>query len=104
MEPDSVVFSDIYLQEDLITGIFSPSTKNNPVRVYPNPLSANEKLSVEIDLPVLTADIRVDDDKFCLRLMSWRRKIVQERSNNLFPERSGYNNHLVIINGFYLKC
>ena len=88
MEPDSVVLRDIYLQDDLITGIFSPLTKNNPVRVYPNPLSANEKLSVEIDLPVLTADIRVEISSLDGKVIS-REQITDPKSLISMPGISG---------------
>jgi len=88
MEPDSVVFRDIYLQDDLITGIPSPSAKNGPVRVYPNPLPATGKLTIEIDLPVLTADIRVEiaslDGKMILQ-----EKITDSKSIISMPEQGG---------------
>jgi hypothetical protein len=88
MEPDSVVFRDIYLKDDLITGIFSPLTKNNPVSVYPNPLSVNEKLTVEIDLPVLTADIRVEIRSLDGKLISQER-ITDSTSLVSLPGVSG---------------
>jgi hypothetical protein len=88
MEPDSVVFRDIYLKDDLITGIFSPLTKNNPVSVYPNPLSVNEKLTVKIDLPVLTADIRVEIRSLDGKLISQER-ITDSTSLVSLPGVSG---------------
>jgi hypothetical protein len=60
IEPDTVINFDIYLQEDLPESINDlKETGNNPVKLYPNPVCASEKLTIEIDLPVLTSNIWV---------------------------------------------
>ncbi len=60
MEPDSVVFRDIYLLDTLASGLSDINNSNALVKVYPNPVSASEKLTVEIDLPVITSDIWIE--------------------------------------------
>lgn len=57
MEPDSIVELDIYLLEELASGTESLSLGKNPIRIYPNPVSINEQLKVDVDLPILTSNI-----------------------------------------------
>ena len=60
MEPDSVVEMDIYLLDTLTTGINDINIENIPISIYPNPISKNEELKINIDLPIITSDIWVE--------------------------------------------
>ncbi len=59
MEPDSVIVQDIYLLDTLETVINEPFILAEPIKVYPNPVLASEKIFLEIDLPVKTANISI---------------------------------------------
>ncbi|MBN2485355.1 MAG: hypothetical protein JXB34_05235 [Bacteroidales bacterium] len=60
MEPDSVIERDIYLLDTLKSGLQMPELKNSPVQVFPNPVMANNKINLHIDLPFKTSDITVE--------------------------------------------
>lgn len=59
MEPDSVIYSDIFLTDTLLSEIKQPISEMSPVNIYPNPINGNQKLNVEIDLPVVSANFYV---------------------------------------------
>jgi hypothetical protein len=59
MEPDSTVELDLYLLDSLIAGTRDPEDEI-PVRIFPNPVSVNEKLTVITDLPVMTSDVWIE--------------------------------------------
>jgi hypothetical protein len=60
MEPDSVIERDIYLLDTLSDGLNDLTQYNIPVKIYPNPVSEKNKVTVEIDLPVKTSDIWIE--------------------------------------------
>jgi hypothetical protein len=60
MEPDSIVFRDIHLLDPLSSGFENQPDIQNPIKIYPNPVSKLEKLYYEIDLPVKSTNIRLD--------------------------------------------
>jgi hypothetical protein len=60
MEPDSLVKRDIYLKDTLAVGIIEAhSDKDNPVNLYPNPLSSSTALHFEIDLPIKASNCQI---------------------------------------------
>jgi len=48
---------DIYLLDTLVSGIRDFTIYENPVQIYPNPLPVNSKLTLKVDLPVISSDI-----------------------------------------------
>lgn len=59
MEPDSVIYSDIFLTDTILSEIKPLTYQYAPVKIYPNPINKNQKLIIEIDLPVISADFKV---------------------------------------------
>jgi hypothetical protein len=60
MEPDSMIIRDIYLLDTLQTGKVDVLINSFPIKFYPNPLSISDQLHFEIDLPVKTANWRME--------------------------------------------
>lgn len=60
MEPDSSVFRDIHLLDSLLTDVNQKPAAGFPLKLYPNPLTHSDFLNYEIDLPIKTANCRVD--------------------------------------------
>jgi hypothetical protein len=60
MEPDSGIEREIYLLDTLSTDLNDLTLNNIPVKIYPNPVSEKDKLTVEIDLPIKTSDIWIE--------------------------------------------
>ncbi|MFA5417571.1 MAG: T9SS type A sorting domain-containing protein [Bacteroidales bacterium] len=60
MEPDSIVFRDIHMLDSLLTDVDQQSATSFPVKLYPNPLTQHDRLNYEIDLPVKTANCRIE--------------------------------------------
>ena len=56
-EPDSVIELDIYLLDTLYSGINNIMYNENPIKVFPNPVSLNQKLNVNVELPTMTSNI-----------------------------------------------
>lgn len=82
MEPDSVVEMDIVLLDTLISDI-NDLYDENPVSIYPNPVSINGSLSVNVDLPVKTSDIWLQIVDMNGRLI--RRERIRQRENVIHP-------------------
>lgn len=60
MEPDSLIEADIFLKSPLPVGIPQTEIAKSPISIYPNPVSKGGDINVNIDLPVYSADIRVE--------------------------------------------
>jgi hypothetical protein len=88
MEPDSVVELDIYLLDTLTTGINDINIVNNPIFVYPNPISINEKLNINIDLPIISSDIWLEIIDLNGKMIN-KNKISQNSSSITAPAKSG---------------
>jgi hypothetical protein len=56
VEPDSVIYRDIYLQGELLTNV-NTEIINDPIKLYPNPIGRNGRLNYEIDLPVKSSNV-----------------------------------------------
>lgn len=59
MEPDSVVYRDIYLIDDLESSI-GEVIFDNLFKVYPNPLNKSRILHYEINLPVKSSSCKIE--------------------------------------------
>lgn len=60
MEPDSTIEFDMHLLDTLGTGVSDIGLSKSPITIFPNPISINEKININIDLPILTSDIWVE--------------------------------------------
>lgn len=60
MEPDSVVENDIYLTDTLKTVSSIWNNDMSPVRIFPNPIMSNSALTIELDLPVNSSNIKLE--------------------------------------------
>lgn len=88
MEPDSVIERDIYLLDTLTNDLNNLTLNNIPVKIYPNPISATNKLMVEIDLPVITANIWIEISSLDGKLIN-KEKITNTRSLIDTPNANG---------------
>ncbi len=88
MEPDSVVEMDIYLLDTLTTGINDINIANTPISIYPNPISKNGELKIDIDLPIITSDIYIEIIDLNGKLIS-KKKISKNSSSIIAPDKSG---------------
>jgi hypothetical protein len=88
MEPDSVIERDIYLLDTLTTGLNDLTINNTPVKIYPNPISATDKLMVEIDLPVITSNIWIEITSLDGKLIN-KEKITNTKSLIDTPNTNG---------------
>lgn len=88
MEPDSVIELDIHLLNTLITGINDIVSGNDPIKIYPNPISLNEKINIDIDLPIITSDIWLEIINLNGKLIR-KEKINNKSSSISTPEKSG---------------
>lgn len=70
VEPDSIIYRDIYLQGVLLTDV-NAEIVNDPIKLYPNPVGINGKLNYEIDLPVKSA-------KVVIKCMTMEGKMIKE--------------------------
>ena len=57
LEPDSVIEQNIFLKEEMISSVQSSGLVNQLVRIYPNPVQSTNKLILEVDFPVKSADV-----------------------------------------------
>ncbi len=57
LEPDSVIEQDIFLKEEMVNSVHSSGLANQLVRIYPNPVQSINKLMLEVDFPVKSADV-----------------------------------------------
>lgn len=89
MEPDSVIELDISLLDTLITGINNINISNTAISVYPNPIQKNEKLNINIDLPINTSDIYIEIIDLNGKMIK-REKISQNSSSIIAPDKSGF--------------
>lgn len=89
MEPDSVVEMNIYLLDTLTTGINDINVANTPISVYPNPISKNEELKINIDLPIITSDIYVEIIDLNGKLIN-KKKISKNSSSIITPDKTGF--------------
>lgn len=89
MEPDSVVELAIHLLDTLTTGIHDKKFTSTPISVYPNPISKNEELKINIDLPIITSDICIEiiDLK---GTMIKKKKVNQNSCSIIAPDKSGF--------------
>jgi hypothetical protein len=60
IEPDSIMEQDIYLLEDYTAIDEVTIIDNQPIRIYPNPLSDGQELRYEVDAPVKSLDCRME--------------------------------------------
>jgi len=60
-----------------------------PVKIYPNPIKAMDKLMVEIDLPVITSNIWIDITSVDGKLIN-KEKITNTKSLIDMPDSNGY--------------
>jgi len=108
MEPDSVIIRDIHLLGDLGAGI-DDLPENNVFRLYPNPVNKGEKLHYEIDLPLKTADCRLEILNVDGKLLSV--KVLSEANGeiempfvrgfvivNLWMDNKVVSTHRVLVN------
>ena len=95
MEPDSVINADIYLIDSITTGVDQLTIVSSPVKIYPNPISKAQNLTIEIDLPVMSGDynavIQSIDGK---RVSSF--KITEKITRVEMPKSTGI--YIVTIN------
>jgi hypothetical protein len=89
MEPDSVIEIDIYLLDTLATGINDINVSNTPISIYPNPISKNGELKVNIDLPIITSDIYIEIIDLNGKIIK-KKKINQNSSSIIAPDKSGF--------------
>ncbi len=89
MEPDSVVELDIYLLDTLATGISDINISNTPIFVYPNPISKNGMLYINIDLPIITSEISVEIIDLNGKVIK-KNKITQNSNSIKAPDKSGF--------------
>lgn len=89
MEPDSTVEFDIHLLDTLITGINDVNSVNTPISIYPNPISKNEKLNINIDLPIIASDIWFEIIDLNGEVIK-RKKINENSSSIIAPANSGF--------------
>ena len=88
MEPDSVIEMDIYLQDSLYSGINDMELSSSPIKIFPNPISSNEKLNVNIDLPIETSDIYLEI--FDMNGKLYRKTKIIEKTNTInMPSKTG---------------
>jgi hypothetical protein len=110
MEPDSVIEIDIYLLDTLSSGFNDLTLNNIPIKIYPNPASERDKLTVEIDLPVKTSDIWIEIKSIDGKLIK-KEKVTNTKSqintsnlngicilNVLFDKQVISSNRILIIN------
>ena len=89
MEPDSVIEIDIYLLDTLTTGINNINISNTLISVYPNPISKNGELKINIDLPIITSDIYIEIIDLNGKLIN-KKKINKNSSSIVAPDKSGF--------------
>jgi len=89
MEPDSVIELDIHLLDTLTTGINDLTFGNIPIKIYPNPVSINEKININIDLPIITSDIWLEIVDLNGKMVR-KEKINQKLSSISTPAKSGF--------------
>jgi hypothetical protein len=89
MEPDSVVELGIHLLDTLTTGINDINAANTPISVYPNPISKNEELKIQIDLPIITSDIYVEIIDLNGKIIK-KKKISRSSISIIAPDKSGF--------------
>ena len=88
LEPDSAVVRDIYLQDQLAHTDDHFIYANNPVKIWPNPVKQGQKLHIQIDLPVKTADVYTGLYDVNGKLIK-KEKITEEESWQDMPNESG---------------
>lgn len=88
MEPDSVIEMDIYLLDTLTTGINDINSVNNPISVYPNPVSKNEELIINIDLPIIASDIYIEIIDLNGKIFM-KKKLNKNSISIIAPDKSG---------------
>ena len=88
MEPDSIVELNIHLLDTLTTGINDLKNSNTIISVYPNPISKNGELNINIDLPIITSDIYLEIIDLNGKMIK-KKKISQNSSSILAPDKSG---------------
>jgi len=110
MEPDSVIEIDIYLLDTLSNGFHSTALNNTPIKIYPNPLSEKDKLTVEIDLPVKSSEFWIEINSIDGKLIK-KEKAIEKKCqintsnlngicilNVLFDNQVISSNRILIIN------
>lgn len=88
MEPDSTVELNIYLLDSLMSVPGNTGILYNPISVYPNPVTKNGKLMIDVDLPVNTSDIYVEIIDLKGAIVR-KKKINQSESSITAPSISG---------------
>lgn len=88
MEPDSVVELNIHLLDTLTTGINDLRNSNTLISVYPNPISKNGELNINIDLPIITSDIYIEIIDLNGKMIK-KKKISKNSSSIIAPDKSG---------------
>lgn len=89
MEPDSIIEMDIYLLDTLTTVINDINVANTLIFVYPNPISKNGELKINIDLPIITSDIYIEIIDLNGKLIN-KKKISKNSSSMVAPDKSGF--------------
>lgn len=89
MEPDSVVELDIHLLGTLTTGINEINVANTPISVYPNPISKNEELKINIDLPIIKSDICIEIIDLIGTIIK-KKRVSQNSCSIIAPDESGF--------------
>lgn len=88
MEPDSVIEIDIYLLDTLITEIKNINISNSLISIYPNPISKNGELKINIDLPIISSNIYIEIIDLNGKLIN--KKIINKTSSSIVaPDKSG---------------
>lgn len=89
LEPDSIIELDIHLLDSLVAGISDIMFNDNPVKIYPNPVSINERIQINIDLPVIAANFWVKVFDINGRLV--RNERINRQENGIeSPAKNGY--------------
>jgi hypothetical protein len=88
MEPDSIIEMDIHLLDTLTTGISEITLVNTPITIYPNPVSINETININIDLPIFTSDIFIEISDLNGKPIN-RKKVYKHTSTIDVPSKGG---------------
>ena len=89
MEPDSIIEVDIHLLDTLFSGINDLLLNDDPVKIYPNPVSVNERIHISIDLPVISSDVWLEVVDINGRLVR-KEEINQQDHSVVSPAKRGF--------------